>query len=158
MFNRTYKRLNNRELENFIKEVDNRSAKYREDIREDVNLRFISKVYYDAKHDSLVDKLTRFEQVSRDAYTVMSDFTAHKGRLTMLETELDKLNKAIVIVDQKSENRHDKVMNALDIGMNKIQTQLDNKGPRVLNYVLGSFAIVGNLVTLGVILSQHWHP
>jgi len=87
----------------------------------------------------------------------MNDFNAHKGRVAVLEGEIGKLEKQIDLVDARSENRHDKVMTALETGLGKIQTQLDNRGGKFFNYGIGAVATLATILNVIYFLSQHFH-
>jgi chromosome segregation ATPase len=150
-------KMNTRELENRIIELDNRFTKKLEDHREQANKEFLHKTYYDAKHDVLVDKVDRLDKVTKDAYNVMNEFNAHKGRLTLVEGEISKLQTAIELVDQKSEARHEKVMNALDAGLNKIDTKLNDRTPRLFNVGVAALGAVLAIINIILIASQHIH-
>lgn len=150
--------MNTRELENKLNEVDNRMSRKIEDLRESVNKDFVQKSYYSGKHEILVDKVVRFEKVLGDAYITMNDFTAHKGRVTLLEGEIDKLGKQIELVDAKSENRHDKVMNALETGLNKIDARIESKSGRTLSSTTSVISIISMLIVIVLTIIQHFHP
>jgi chromosome segregation ATPase len=129
-----------------------------EQLREYANSNFITRLYYEAKYEGMMDRLERVSSALKDYNSAIQEFNQHKGRVAVIETEIEKITKQVELVDIRSEARHDKVMNALSIGLKELNTKIDERGGKNMGVMVGVISMISMLANLALIIATHFHP
>lgn len=89
--------------------------------------------------------------------SVVSDYAVHKQKLLTVETSVDKLAMQIERVDNKSEARHEKVMQALNEGLDEIKKGIDEKGSNKWAVITTSIIVVVSVINVLINFMPHLH-
>jgi len=176
--------MNTKELENSIASVEARCLrrlqegevrieKKLDDLLLNINQNYITRPYYDARRETIIERLTRFEgETKRDIEDLYNNFKTRTVltdsfmtevktaniRSEQVKKEVEAIEKAMDELEKRCLDRYEKTLEEVVKGLDKVHEQIDSKGPRNLSVAVSVFSLLAMGITVALFIIQHFHP